>query len=110
MFDLERWEEIFETIRKNKLRTFLTGLSVASGIFILVVLLGIGEGMRNGIAQEFERDAANIMYVYTGVTSKEYKGLNPGRRIQMKNEDFNYTAVKYQDDLEYRSSIYRIWN
>ncbi|WP_037317447.1 ABC transporter permease [Salegentibacter sp. Hel_I_6] len=110
MFDLERWEEIFDTIRKNKLRTFLTGLSVASGIFILVILLGIGQGMSNGISQEFKRDAANIMYVYTGVTSKEYKGLNPGRRIQMKNEDFNYAALKYQDDLEYKSSIYRIWN
>lgn len=110
MFDLERWEEIFDTIRKNKLRTFLTGLSVASGIFILVILLGIGEGMRNGIAQEFERDAANIIYIYTGVTSKEYKGLNPGRRIQMKNEDFDYTALKYQDDLEFKSSIFRIWN
>ncbi len=93
MFELERWEEIFDTIRKNKLRTFLTGLSVASGIFILVVLLGIGEGMRNGISQEFKRDAANIIYVYTGVTSKEYKGLNPGRRIQMKNETQEFIAI-----------------
>lgn len=110
MFDLERWEEIFETISKNKLRTFLTGLSVASGIFILVVLLGIGEGMRNGISSEFENDASNILYVWTGVTSVEYKGLNPGRRIQMKNEDFNFTAQKYVDELEYKSSIFRIWN
>ena len=68
MFDLERWEEIFETISKNTLRTFLTGLSVASGIFILVILLGIGEGMRNGISREFEQDAANILYVWTGVS------------------------------------------
>jgi len=110
MFELERWEEIFDTIRKNKLRTFLTGLSVASGIFILVILLGIGEGMQNGISQEFEEDAANIMYIWSGTTSKEYKGLNPGRRIQMKNEDFNYTARKNEDKLEYKSSIYRIWN
>ncbi|HER40149.1 MAG TPA: ABC transporter permease, partial [Salinimicrobium catena] len=106
MFDLERWEEIFETISKNKLRTFLTGLSVASGIFILVVLLGIGEGMRNGISKEFEQDAANILYVWTGATSVEYKGLNPGRRIQMKNGDFDFTVQKHQDELEYKSSVY----
>ncbi|MGB7842651.1 MAG: ABC transporter permease [Salinimicrobium sp.] len=110
MFSLERWEEIFDTIRKNKLRTFLTGLSVASGIFILVVLLGIGEGMRTGISQEFERDAANEIFVWTGTTSVEYKGLNPGRRIQLKNEDFNETRRKHKDELEYKSSVFRIWN
>lgn len=109
MFDLERWQEIFETIRKNKLRTFLTGLSVASGIFILVILLGIGQGMRNGIASEFEGDAANILYLWTGATSIEYKGMNPGRRISMKNDDYNYLVSKYQDELEYKSSINRIW-
>ena len=110
MFDLERWEEIFETIRKNKLRTFLTGLSVASGIFILVILLGIGQGMRNGISSEFEGDATNILYIWTGVTSVEHKGLNPGRRIQMKNENFEYPSQKYSDEIEYNSSVYRIWN
>ncbi len=110
MFDLERWEEILETISKNKLRTFLTGLSVASGIFILVVLLGIGEGMRNGIASEFEQDAANILYIWTGSTSVEHKGLNPGRRIEMKNADFNFISQKHMDELEYRSSLFRIWN
>ncbi|UJH90875.1 ABC transporter permease [Antarcticibacterium sp. 1MA-6-2] len=110
MFDIERWQEIFETISKNKLRTFLTGLSVASGIFILVILLGIGQGMRNGISKEFQQDAANILYVWTGITSKEYKGMNPGRMITLKNDDYNYATSKFEDELEYRSSIYRIWN
>lgn len=110
MFDVERWQEIFETISKNKLRTFLTGLSVASGIFILVILLGIGEGMRAGIANEFEQDAANIMYIWTGVTSKEHKGMNPGRRITMKNDDYTHITKKHVNELEYRSSIYRIWS
>jgi len=110
MFDLERWEEIFETIRKNKLRTFLTGLSVASGIFILVILLGIGEGMKNGIAREFQQDAANLIFVWTNVTTKEYKGLNPGRRIEMNQQDYLTTVDRNEDKLEYNSSVYRIWN
>lgn len=109
MFDLDRWDEIFETIRKNKLRTFLTGLSVASGIFILVILLGIGEGMRNGIAREFEQDAANLMLVYPGMTSKEYKGLNPGRRIQFKNEDYDQILRLYGDKLDKSASLNQQW-
>jgi len=110
MFDIERWQEIFETISKNKLRTFLTGLSVASGIFILVILLGIGQGMQNGISNEFEQDAANMLFVWTNVTSKEYKGLNPGRQINLKNDDYNQTVNKYEDQLEYKSSVFRIWS
>ncbi|MBQ0738199.1 ABC transporter permease [Aquimarina celericrescens] len=109
MFSLERWEEIFDTIRKNKLRTFLTGVSVASGIFILVILLGVSTGMQNGVQSQFQRDAANRISVWTGVTSVEYKGLNPGRRIQLKNRDYDLADRKYQDQLEYKSALYRIW-
>ena len=108
MFDIDRWQEIFETISKNKLRTFLTGLSVASGIFILVVLLGFGRGMENGIRKEFERDASNRIMVWTQTTTKEYKGLNPGRRIQMKNENFDYIENAYSKELENRSAIFRV--
>ena len=110
MFNIERWQEIFDTIRKNKLRTFLTGLSVASGIFILVILLGFGQGMQNGIAQEFEQDATNRIAVWTGVTTVEHKGLNPGRFIELTNEDYNILIKKYEDDLEFKSSVYRIWS
>lgn len=110
MFDIERWQEIFDTIRKNKLRTFLTGISVASGIFILVILLALGQGMQNGISKEFEQDASNRLSVWSGVTSVEYKGLNPGRFIQMRNEDFDYLKEKFEDDIEFKSSIYRIWS
>lgn len=110
MFNIERWQEIFDTIRKNKLRTFLTGLSVASGIFILVILLGFGQGMQNGIAQEFEQDATNRIAVWTGVTTIEHKGLNPGRFIELENEDYDFLIKKYEDDLEFKSSVYRIWS
>jgi len=108
MFDIDRWQEIFETIRKNKLRTFLTGISVASGIFILVILLGFGQGMQNGIKKEFERDATNRIWVWTEVTTKEYKGLNPGRRIRLKNEDYSEIATTYADELEYKSDVFRV--
>jgi len=110
MFNIERWQEIFETISKNKLRTFLTGLSVASGIFILVILLGFGQGLQNGVAKEFEQDATNRIAVWTGVTTVEHKGLNPGRFIELKNEDYDYLIKKYEDDLEFKSSVYRIWS
>lgn len=108
MFDLDRWQEIFETIRKNKLRTFLTGISVASGIFILVILLGFGQGMQNGIKKEFEADATNRIWIWTEVTTKEYKGLNPGRRIQLRNENYNNLTTMYSNELEYKSDLYRV--
>jgi len=109
MFSLERWHEIFETINKNRLRTFLTALSVASGIFILVILLGVSTGIQKGVQSEFEQDAANRISVWTGTTTKEYNGLNPGRYIQLKNEDYVLIESNYDDYLEYRTPIYSIW-
>lgn len=103
MFDIERWQEIFDTIRKNKLRTFLTGLSVASGIFILVILLGFGQGMQNGIEKEFKQDATTSIWAWPGVTSKEHKGLNPGRRIRFKNNDYEMAGRLFKEKIEYES-------
>jgi putative ABC transport system permease protein len=110
MFNIERWQEIFEAIAKNRLRTFLTGISVASGIFILVILLGAGKGLQNGIAKQFERDAEGIIEVWSGATTKEYKGLNPGRRIQFRNSDYDLTVQKFGDQLAKKASTYNFWN
>jgi putative ABC transport system permease protein len=110
MFSLERWQEIFQAIAKNKLRTFLTGVSVASGIFILVILLGVGKGLENGISRVFSRDAETRISVRTGVTTKEFKGLNPGRRIQLRNGDFDFISRYYSDILEYKSPVYQVWS
>lgn len=110
MFDIERWQEIFETLSKNRLRTLLTGLSVASGIFILVILLGFGKGIENGVRSEFERDAVNYISVSTRVTTKEYKGLNPGRYIQLKNDDFNAISETYEDYTSQKSPSYHLWS
>lgn len=110
MFNIERWQEIFEAIAKNKLRTFLTGISVASGIFILVILLGVGKGLQNGIAAQFANDAEGVIWVWAGTTTKEYKGMNPGRNIQLRNSDFEMSSQKFEDQIDKKSGKYNIWN
>ncbi|WP_298952220.1 ABC transporter permease [uncultured Nonlabens sp.] len=109
MFNIERWQEIFETISKNKLRTFLTSLSVAAGIFILVILLGFSSGIENGVRAQFEGDATNRIQVSTRTTTKGYNGLNPGRRLQMTNSDYETLNRKYEDQIEYKTSLYNTW-
>ena len=110
MFDIDRWQEIFEAIGKNKLRTFLTGLSVASGIFILVILLGFSSGIQKGVKSQFEQDAVNRVSIRTRVTTKEYKGLNPGRKIQLHNDDFSQINASYDDQLEYKTALFNRWS
>ena len=87
MFDVDKWQEILATIKKNKMRTFLTGFSVAWGIFMLMILLGSGNGLSNGVANNFMNDAINGMWIWTGETTIPYQGMKSGRAIQFHNED-----------------------
>ncbi len=107
MFDLDKWQEIFETINKNKLRTFLTGFSVAWGIFMLVILLGSGYGLENGVRKDFEGDAENTIWVNQGITSMAHEGYKPGRFIRFTNKD--YEEISKVDGVEFISSRFRIW-
>ena len=107
MFSRDSWEEIFATIRKNKLRTFLTSFSVAWGIFMLIILLGSGTGIRNGVIDEFKDDANNSIWLFSGRTSMPHKGLKPGRSIQFTNDEYDRT--KKMDEVDHISSRYGVW-
>ncbi len=89
MFDIDTWQEILSTMKKNKMRTFLTGFSVSWGIFMLMILLGAGNGLSNGIASNFMNDAVNAMWIWTGETTIPYQGLKTGRSVQFHNDDYN---------------------
>jgi len=107
MFDRDLWAEIFHSIKKNKLRTFLTGFSVAWGIFILVLLLASVNGMKNGFTSQFNDDATNSIFIYPSVTTQAYDGFEDGRRIQFTNKDIEYIKGNFKDDVEYITPRFR---
>jgi putative ABC transport system permease protein len=87
MFDRDNWQEIYATIKKNKLRTFLTSLGVGWGIFMLVIMLGAGNGLKNGVMSDFKGTATNSFFLWTQKTTKPYKGMKPGRYFNFNNGD-----------------------
>jgi len=106
MFDI--WQEIYGTIKRNKLRTFLTGFAVAWGIFMLIVLLGAG----NGVIHAFESMSGNMnmnsMKIYPGYTSMPYDGLQQGRYIQLDNVDFDITNTHFPDHIVAAGATVRV--
>jgi len=108
MFIIDRWEEILSTIKKNKLRTFLTGFSVAWGIFMLIILLGSGQGLENGVHDQFESSAVNTLWVWGGETTMAYKGLKPGRDISFENDDY-YNIKQQVRGIEYIAGRTHVW-
>ena len=116
MFNKDNWIEIFNTIAKNKLRTFLSGFTVALGIFIFVILFGFGNGLENTFQKFFNDDNQNSMFIFPSSTSEPFKGYESGRRIEFDNSDlkaitdnfdkylesispriFDYANIKYKD-------------
>ena len=103
MFDIDRWREIFQSISKNKLRTFLGAFTVSLGIFIFTVLFGMGNGLKNQFKEFFIDDATNLILIQAGRTSKPYKGFKENRQIQFKNEDLDLLKKEFGDNIEYIS-------
>ncbi|MCB0570669.1 MAG: ABC transporter permease [Phaeodactylibacter sp.] len=105
MFNSDTWQEIFHSIRRHKLRTILTALGVFWGIFMLVILLGAGRGLQNGVEYEFRDEAINTVWVSRGTTSLPFNGLPKGRRIRFTNDDYNLLADQF-DQIEYLTGRY----
>ena len=100
MFSRDSWQEIFETIRKNKLRTFLSGFTVALGIFIFVILFGMGNGLKNSFAEFFLDDSNNVLYLIPGKTTKAFRGFKKDRSIEFDNTDLADIKLNFPFYLE----------
>jgi len=98
MLSLDRWREIWDTLVRNKLRTFLTMLAMSWGIFMLVFLLGLGKGLQNGVQSGFADDATNSIWIFGGQTSLAHEGMPIGRRVRFDNRDVD--AVRKIDGVE----------
>ena len=85
--DADKWQEIFHALRKNKLRTFFTAFGVFWGIFMLIIMLGSGRGLNNGVSQGMGDLATNAMFMWTQQTTVPYKGFPRGRRYNFDNDD-----------------------
>ena len=108
MFDLDRWREIFQSINKNRLRSVMSGFTVAFAILLFTLLFGVANGLGNFFKGAFADDAQNSMFVRVWKTSKPYKGLQTGRRVQLKNADYNFVADEYENKIQYQSArIYK---
>ena len=105
MIDIDKWQEIFQTIMKHKLRTFLTALGVFWGIFMLVLLMGAGKGLENGVMGLFGKMAKNSMFIGGSRTSKPYKGLNAGRFIRMKMDDIDALKSNFSDKIKHIAPV-----
>jgi putative ABC transport system permease protein len=102
----DRWREILEVMWRRKLRTLLTALSVAWGIFMLVILLGAGRGLSNGVEAEFARDATNAVWLNPGVMSKPFAGKPVGKKVRFYMDD--YRAVKDNANPDHASAAAKI--
>lgn len=106
MFDLDRWQEIFSSIRSNVLRTVLSGFTVALGLFIFIVLFGIGKGLQNAFTEGFARDAQNLISIFTGKTTIAYNGLQSDRQVTMNNDDYDFLVNNDKEKVGYASPRY----
>ena len=101
MIDIGLFREIFQSLNKNKLRTLLSGFTVAFAIMLFTILFGIANGFQNAFENEFAGDANNSIFIYSGRTSKAVEGYQTGRRIQFDNPLYSTIEKEFSDDIEF---------
>ncbi len=109
MFDRDRWQEIFHTLKKNKLRTFMTAFGVFWGIFMLIIMLGSGAGLENGVTSGMGKFATNSFFVWTQRTTMPFKGFPRGRRFNFRNDDIQALRDNIPE-IEYLAPKIRGWS
>jgi len=109
MFDRDKWQEIFHTLKKNKLRTFMTAFGVFWGIFMLIIMLGSGKGLENGVSQGMGNFATNSVFIWTQQTTIPYKGLPRGRNFNFRNDDIA-ALIENIPEIKYLSPKIRGWS
>lgn len=103
------FQEILLSMRTNRMRTFLTGFAIAWGIFILVVLLACGNGLNNGMMENFNYMSKNTVSLYPGVTSMPYNGLQKGRSIKFAPDDIEFLRANLENCSDF-APVYNLWN
>jgi putative ABC transport system permease protein len=104
---IDRLSEVFDALARNRVRTALTALSVAWGVFMLVVLLGFGQGLENNVRHMFRDDAINSIWLYRGKTSRPWAGHRPGRRITFDLTDFEH--ISHLPGVEHATGRFYLW-
>lgn len=101
MFDVDRWNEIWSSILSNKLRTSLSGLTIALALFVFITLFGLGNGLQNGFQQQFFNANSLNITISGGTTSESYNGYTKGRQVTLKDKDINFLQKSFPDQIKY---------
>ena len=113
VFSKDSWKEIFDTIKKNKLRTFLSGFTVALGILIFIILFGLGNGLQSSFSMFFTDDQVNTIRIYPSITTIPYRGYESNRQIKFTNEDVKKIKENFKkkiEDIVIRNSYYTMFS
>lgn len=101
MFDIDRWAEIWSSVSSNKLRTSLSGLTIALALFVFITLFGLGNGLQNGFQQQFFNANSLNITISGGTTSESFAGYKKGRDIKVKDKDLEFIQASFPDEIKF---------